>query len=164
MTMAIVAALALFAAPAMAEPFYGQMNIYSVEPPAGWTARSSSSSDMNFDAPGGMQNGGLFVGLKDANQSVDAEMASFIGSSTVLDNRTVYVDGHSCRTARVQSSSQVINTMLMCHIVIPFSDGPANLEFFLGMASPTADADWHTPIFWQVAESLRWGADFAAAP
>jgi hypothetical protein len=140
------------------------MNIYSIEPPAGWTARSSDSTDMNFDAPGGMQNGGMFVGLKDASQSVDAEMASFIGSSPVLDNRTVTIDGHSCRTAQVQTSSQLTNTMLMCHIVIPFSDGPANLEFFMGMASRAGDTSWHTPIFWQAANSLSWGGDFAAAP
>lgn len=161
-------ALALVFSPSLAtaEVFRGQLDIYTMEPPSGWGYRKDSNSDMNFDAPGGNTNGGMFVGLKDATLPIDTEIDEFIGYDTVLERRTVYIDGHSCRVARTQKTTSltIVNTMLLCHIVVPFSEGDVNLSFFYGMVSRAGDSGWHADLFWKAANTIRWGGAFAAAP
>ncbi|HEX6860556.1 MAG TPA: hypothetical protein VF138_10215 [Caulobacteraceae bacterium] len=163
-TAAIALALIATPATALAERFNGQLDIYSLDAPAGWAQRKDSNSDMNFDAPGGKSNGGIFVGLQDARRSLDGEMNNFLSGGTVLESSSVTIDGQPCRSGRTQTGGGVVNTMLMCHLVVLFQEGPANLEFFLGMASRPEDVGWHSQVFWNAANSIRWGAAFATAP
>jgi hypothetical protein len=145
--------------------FYGQMDIYSLTAPDGWTPYTDRGyADVVYDAPGGQSQGGVFAGLKNAERSLGEEITLFIGYDSLQDRRAVTIDGIPCETASVLKDGYIRNTMLMCHFVVPFADGDATIEFFLGSASPAAQADWQAEIFWRVANSIAWGDAFAPAP
>lgn len=161
----IVAMLAAASAAQAQSRFTGQLNIYSFNAPDGWTPYTDRGyADVAYDAPGGMSQGGLFAGLKDAEQPLSDEINAFIGGDSVVDRHAVTIDGAPCEFASVSKSGTIRNSMLLCHFYVPFNDGDAAIEFFLGSASPPASADWQLAVFWQVANSITWGGSFAPAP
>lgn len=161
---AMLAALACGSASA-GSLFYGQMDIYSFAVPDGWTPFTDRGyADVAYDAPGGQSQGGIFAGLRNAERSLSDEITAFIGYDALLDRRSVTIDGVACETASVVKDGYVRNAMLLCHFVVPFADGDTNIEFFLGSASPVAQADWQSEVFWQVANSILWGDAFAPSP
>lgn len=164
----LLLAVAALAAPGVAHAqsrFYGQLEIYSFNAPDRWTPYTDRGyADVAYDAPGGKSQGGLFAGLKDAEQSLGDELSAFIGYDALQERRAVTIDGMPCEFASVMKENYVRNSMLLCHFVVPFSDGDANIEFFLGSAAPPASADWQLNVFWQVANSIEWGDAFAPAP
>jgi hypothetical protein len=164
----LLLAVAVIAAPGIAHAqsrFFGQLDIYSFNAPDGWTPYTDRGyADVAYDAPGGQSQGGIFSGLKDVERPLSDEVTSFVGSFALQERRAVTIDGAPCEFASVIKDGYIRNSMLLCHFYVPFSDGDAAIEFFLGSASPVASADWQLGVFWQVANSIEWGADFAPAP
>lgn len=164
----VLLAVAVLAAPGAAHAqsrFSGQLGIYSFSAPDGWTPYTDRGyADVAYDAPGGQSKGGIFAGLKDAERSLSDEITGFIGVNALQDRRAVTIDGMPCEFASVVKDGYIRNSMLLCHFYVPFSDGDSAVEFFLGSAAPVASAGWQLDVFWQVANSIEWGADFAPSP
>ncbi len=159
---------AALAAPGLAQAqsrFTGQLDIYSFAAPDGWTPYTDRGyADVAYDAPGGQSQGGFFSGIKDAERPLADEITAFIGADALQERRAVTIDGMPCEFASVVHEGFVRNSMWMCHFYVPFSDGPAAVEFFFGSASPVASADRQMEIFWQVVNSIVWGGAYEPAP
>ncbi|MEX0645697.1 MAG: hypothetical protein WD076_10320, partial [Parvularculaceae bacterium] len=124
---AAAAFLAAPSGPASAETrFYGQMDLYSLAAPDGWTPYTDRGyADVAYDAPGGKSQGGIFAGLKDAARGLSDEVSAFIGADPVEDRRAVTIDGVPCETATTVKDGYVRNAMVLCHSIVPFADGDA---------------------------------------
>jgi hypothetical protein len=168
-SLILVPALALIALEASAATrFNEELGIYSLDAPEGWKQIAERGYvDVVYDAPGapdGQPVGGIFAGVKPAERPMTEEIAAFVGTNKLVDRRSVTIGGLPCETASVAQGEAAHNTMLFCHFVVPFQDGPRILEFFMGGAAPVAQAESYKQAFWQVASSVRWGAPFPPGP
>lgn len=159
---------AAFMAPQFAHAqarFTGQMDIYSFEVPAGWTQLEKRDyADVVYAAPGGESQGSFFAGLKFVEHPLSDAMNDAIGYATVRDRRSITIDGLPCETATFTGDNRSASRMLLCHFHVPFSDGDAQVEFFMGGASRAGMEDAHSSVFYQVANSIKWGGTFESAP
>lgn len=164
-TLLIAAYAVLSGAPAQAQSTFTEQNgLYSLTAPNGWTPYTDRGyADVAYDAPGGKATGGIFSGLKPTERSLSAEMDRFVSTGTVIHRGPITIDGMPCLTASTEEGGYIRKTMILCHFNVRFSDGPMDLEFFLGSASPLALADAQAAVFRTVAASVRWGGRFTPA-
>lgn len=170
----ILLLVAAFAAPGLAHAqgrFTDEMGIYSFTPPDGWTQNAFSYDadipDVIYDAPGGASQGVLVSDFEPAEASLSEAMTENIGSDALVERRSVTIDGMPCEFASTVDDDEDDShreSGLVCHFYVPFSDGPVAAEFQLALRSSAAGADSQLEIFWQVANSIAWGAAYEPAP
>ena len=156
---------AALAAPGIAHAqgrFTSPLGVYSFTAPNGWTPHTDlGGAHVLYKAPGGAV---LFSGSAEVTHSLGAEMTAEIGADALVERRAVTIDGMPCEFASAIEDGVMRTSMLLCHFYVPYSDGEARIGFNLVLLSPVARADRQLEIFWQVANSIKWGGAYAPAP
>lgn len=134
------------------------IGLYSYRSPAGWSRNSGQvgDSDVAWDAPGGMTRGGMFTGITGKRGSLRARIDEKAAGGSVIERRTLTVDGIPCELMSVQRPT-IRETLMLCLIGAQFSDGWFDLEFYMGMVSPPEDAGWHMTAFNAAVATLNFG-------
>jgi hypothetical protein len=161
--------VAAFAAPGLAHAqsrFTDQRGIYSFDAPAGWTPYTDRGfADVVYDAPGGASHGIIVSLVAPTERTLADEITAFTYAYALQERRPVTINGMPCEFAsglRMERDFRI--STVLCLFYVPFSDGDARIEFSLMSTSPVASADWQLEIFWQVANSIKWGAAYEPAP
>lgn len=137
--------------------FVGQLGIYSVSPPSGWSEQPKPSyADVVFAPPGGMAEGAISVGLQDPKDSLEAEADMGTMGGRYWGRERITIDGAPCI---IQHTAQEYeHNFLACHITVPFREGPMPLTLYVDGASPPGRYESQTDIFNEFVRSIRWGA------
>ena len=147
--------------PAAAQTIYtGQLSIYSVAIPRGWSeADGGDNVDAAFVPPAGKAYGSIFVGVMYARRSLEEEIDYVVGSDPERGRRHLSIQGMPCMYAASTGSRGERNNHLACQFTVPFSDGARKVTFFMGSASRPQEYAAQTGIFWDMADTLNWRDD-----
>ncbi len=134
--------------------FVEPYRIYSIDIPPGWTQVADQPGITRFTAPGGTENGTIFLAMKPATRSLDEEITSNLGGDPFAykerEKRTLH--GMSCEYASLNSGVEA----LICEFTVPYSDGPKKMNFVMGGSASSANADEQRIKFAFAMASILW--------
>ncbi len=160
----ILAVLSATPASAQGVRYSGQLSIYGVDIPPGWTQVDGGASvDAAFAPPGGIAYGSIWVGLTYSKGSLDAEADDLAENSSVGQRRRLSVDGMPCIFFASTGPRGERDNQLLCQFNVPFSEGTKQVTFFMGSSSRPQEYAAQTDIFWQTVNTLAWRGDVVAA-
>jgi len=143
--------------------YTGQMGIYTIDIPWGWSeVDGGGSADAAFAPPGGKAYGSIFVGVEYTRRSLEAETEYVAGANSIEGRRRLSIGGMPCITFASTGSRGERDNDLACQVVVPFQDGTRRITFFMGSASRPWEYAEQTNLFWQMVNSLTWGNDVIA--
>ena len=133
--------------------FYGQLDLYSLEVPLGWTVEDAGDvADANIASPGGKERGSMFVGVHEAKGTLDDEANEVV--TNPLSQQPITVDGFSC--LHVTYYSRGPGNTVFCQFTVPFEDGPTRVTFWIGNVAHPDEQTSQETAFWQTVHSIKW--------
>lgn len=141
--------------------FRSKTELYSLTVSEGWSLVDSAftqnvGADAAFAPGGDRSKGSVFVTISKANGSLENEVASYSQGKATSGKRSVKIDGSDCITY-ASLERDVFNNSLICQVTVPLSDGPQKVAFIMTSSATPSRYDQQTPIFWRMANSIRWG-------
>jgi|GEM_PF-2802036 hypothetical protein len=137
--------------------YTGQLDIYSLAIPSGWTEVDGGGNvDAAFAPPGGTAYGSIFVGVMYAKRSLEEEADNMAGNEATQGRRHLSVGGMPCIYFAATGSRGERNNNLACQFMAPLGGGAELVTFFMGSASRPQDFAWQSDVFWQVVDSISW--------
>ena len=141
--------------------FTSKTELYSLTISRGWSLDEgeftrNAGADAAFAPGGDRSQGSVFVTISRANGSLDQEAADYAQGRSISGKRLVQISGSDCLTF-AQLEGDVYHTWLICQVTVPLAGGPQRVAFIMTSSATPSHYDQQTPVFWQMANSLRWG-------
>ena len=155
--VAVLAAGLMSAAASAQDVYYGQLDLYSLEVPWGWTVlpEGSLQSDVAIASPGGVGRGSIQVALADPGPSLDDAAAYALEGSLITQQRPVEVDGFPCLYVASTGPRGEGSNTVFCRFTVPFEDGPSEVGIMITQNMHPDEIASQDPVFWQVVGSVR---------
>lgn len=132
--------------------FYGQMDMYSLEVPLGWTVLDGKGfSDARIVSRGGEGRGTMFVGVLESKGTLEDDTRD---QTDVTGRGTVAVNGLSC--LHLVTYGRGPGNMVFCQFTTTFADGSVRITFFIGHVSHPDEKAAQEAAFWQTVHSVKW--------
>ena len=137
--------------------YYGQLNLYSLEVPWGWTVlpEGSLQSDIAIASPGGFGRAWIQVILANPMPTLEDAAAYALEGSQITQQRPVEVDGFPCLHAAAVDPGGVPQNAVFCRFTVPFEEGPSEVGFMISQSMHPDEIASQEPVFWQVVDSIR---------
>ncbi len=155
--IAVLAAGLMSAAALAQDVYYGQLDLYSLEVPWGWTVlpEGSLQSDVAIASPGGVGRGSIQVVLADPGPSLEDDAAYALGGSLITQQQPVEVDGFPCLYIASTGPRGEGSNTVFCTFTVPFEDGPSEVGIMISQNMHPDEIASQEPVFWQVVDSVR---------
>ena len=141
--------------------FRSKTELYALTISPGWSLDDSdftqnAGADAAFAPGGDRSQGSVFVTISRANGSLEYEVADYAQGRSMSGKRWVKIDGSDCITF-AQLEGSVYHNSIACQVTVPLNGGPQKVAFIMTSSATPSHYDQQTPVFWQMANSIRWG-------